>query len=95
MSLCYLLCLCKYTDFSLKQTNEFISLSRQTHLNYTDYHLQQHYTSSKDCLWIPQNVYPKGSVLQKSNASALIVPYLDFINKHFFHHEWHYGLCGR
>lgn len=37
MSLCYLLCLCKYTDFSLKQTNEFISLSRQTHLNYTDY----------------------------------------------------------
>lgn len=37
MSLCYLLCLCKYTDFSLKQTNEFICLSRQTHLNYTDY----------------------------------------------------------
>ena len=88
-----------FTTKSPQKTTLYLVLyiihSGQTHLNYTDYHLQQHYTSSKDRLWIPQNVYPKGSVLQKSNASALIVPYLDFINKHFFHHEWHYGLCGR
>ena len=73
MSLCYLLCLCKYTDFSLKQTNEFISLSRQTHLNYTDYPIPEKSLPLKIVPYMNETKKPCGfrRLLQRQIAARL------------------------